>query len=182
MSHKAQALTAQGLNLEHTSVMPRRLSRRKELLLVLLMSAAGAAAVSRIVIWRFGSIAAGIARANGQSLLADGSVKSLDGVPPNGVARLEFKIRNLTGHPIRLQGAQTSCSCATVEQVPQTLKPWSEGTIVAHIQTDKAGVRMKGAVSLITDEPNHPTFDLGYSLLTSSGPRVTPSETDRAAK
>ena len=131
---------------------------------VIILTLLGVGSVASLASLRYGSIKNAIARAKGHILLPDDWVKSFKNVSANQVTKIEYKIRNLSGHPIRLQGSQTSCSCTVVENFPRTIPSWGDTIIAVQIMAGPPGKKMVGGIDLITDESKQPVLHLGYSM------------------
>jgi hypothetical protein len=90
--------------------------------------------------------------------------KALGDIEAGSRAAFENRLTNLTDHPIKLVGAQTSCSCMVVENLPTTIQPLQTRSIPIGVEVPKAdsGVAT-GSVRLFTDDPEIPELGLAYS-------------------
>ncbi len=82
-------------------------------------------------IFLYGSIAAGICRLRGDSLMVDEFVNLGIG-EPNQILRQIVHVTNLTNQPIRLIGGASDCSCATAQGLPLTIP--ARETRSVHVQ------------------------------------------------
>ena len=55
---------------------------------------------------RFGSITAALSYAGGRRILVDATIKSLGDLTPGGSLTLKYTLRNLTDHPVTIQGGR----------------------------------------------------------------------------
>jgi len=104
--------------------------------------------------------------------LPDATIKALGDVPANQAANLNFTLQNLTGHLIRLQGSQTSCTCSVVAGLPYVIKPRGTGTISVIVATGSNPESLQGTFHLYTDDAVESDIRLGYSgrvVLPSTG-------------
>jgi len=137
--------------------------RRKDLCAALLGCLAGPIALAVFATWRYGSVEAAVASAKGRTLFPDAAVKSLGDVEINKAAAVAFTLRNLTGHPIRLQGSQASCSCSVIEGLPCTIEPFATKSITASVSAGSKPEQLAGSFRVFTDDATEPELQLNYS-------------------
>jgi hypothetical protein len=111
---------------------------------------------------RFGSIAAALSWAGGKRILVDAPVKSFGEVALGATASLNYTLRNETSHRITIQGAQSSCSCTVVDDVPCVIEPGASRTIGLKIAAPIDKDEVAGNISLYTDDRDTPVIVLGY--------------------
>ena len=70
-----------------------------------------------------GSISAGLARVQGYALVVDSFSKSIGEIPPGTKSEATFLLTNVSSTPVTILGAQTSCRCTTLSDLPLTVPP-----------------------------------------------------------
>lgn len=113
--------------------------------------------------YHFGSLAAAIASARGEHLLADSRARDVGVIPAGSRLAIRFTLTNLTVRPINLLGASTSCSCAIVGDLPATIGAAEAGTIQVEVTAPKECSSFSGMVTLFTDDLRHREFTLKYA-------------------
>ena len=111
---------------------------------------------------RFGSITAALSYAGGQRILVDTALKSLGNVAPGSSSTLKFTLRNLTDHSVTIQGAQSSCTCAIVNDVPCVIEPRGSKTLDLKVTTPAGRKEIMGQISVYTDDADTSVIVLGY--------------------
>jgi len=117
---------------------------------------------------RFGSLAAALSATQGDSLLVDQRLKSVDGIRPGSRVALRYALTNASGRPIKLIGMSSTCSCTVMEDLPMTLAVSETRSVTAMIRTREGESVLDGSIRLYTDDPRSAEIVLGYSL------RLTP--------
>lgn len=120
--------------------------------------------------YRFGSMATAIAYLKGERLMVDGRSRSLAGVSGEQV-EVRYALSNWTGQPVKLIGAQSSCSCTAVEGVPMALAASETRPIKATIKIDESSSDIAGSIRLFTDSPGIPEIKLAYMVRVAPAPR-----------
>jgi hypothetical protein len=114
--------------------------------------------------YRFGSLAHAKAYLRGERLLVADRARSLGDVPAGTTLTLQYAVTNLTGHPVRLLGAQPSCSCTMTGDLPMTLAASETRSIPVAIDTTEGGKEaLAGTVDVFTDDPQFQTFRLAFA-------------------
>lgn len=113
---------------------------------------------------RFGSLAAALAAVRGDPLVVDQLFKSISGVRPGSRVALRYALTNVSGHPIRLLGARTSCSCTVVGDLPITLAASETRLLKVLIATREDQAAFDGSIRLYTDDLRSTEIVVGYSL------------------
>ena len=117
-----------------------------------------------IGVHRFGSLSHTLAYARGVRLLADEPTMDLGPMEAGSRMTFAFRLTNLTGRPIKLIGAQTSCSCMVVDDLPTTIPPLQSRAIPVGIEApSQADMPASGSVRFFTDEPDALELALGYT-------------------
>ena len=128
---------------------------------------------------RFGSIAAAFSAMRGDLLLVDQPLQSVDGIRPGARVTLRYTFTNVSGHPIKLIGATSSCTCTMMEDLPLTLAASETRSVTAIIKTRESPPVFDGSIVVYTDERRCAEIVLGYSLhLTSPDAGRTQIEKD----
>ena len=144
-------------------VVPTGQTRRAELIAAGLTLLAGLAIIAGTVAWRYGSAEAALIGGNGRSIAPDTPMKSLGDVVPEETSSVAFTLRNLTGHPIRIQGAQTSCTCTVVEGIPCVIEARDAQETKGVVRAGSEPGRFDGSFVLYTDDDGEPEVRLGYT-------------------
>lgn len=122
-----------------------------------------------VSVGRFGSITAGIAWLNGESLVSGTSVATFDKLDPGATYSTSFRLQNLTAKPVTLLGADTGCSCLSVKELPLVIPPYSRHELTVAIRPDAsdAGTTVLRTFDLLSDcrEP----LTLGIQFYVSGG-------------
>jgi hypothetical protein len=82
-----------------------------------------------------------------------------------------FKLSNFGGHPIKILGSTTSCSCMILDQLPSVIEP-SGALVVSGIVQRKLGNKMPvltGYIIIFTDQPGRSEVKLTYKLVLKEG-------------
>lgn len=72
---------------------------------------------------RFGSVAWGWAYVEGASVIPEAGTLHAGDVVVGVESVVRFRLKNLAGTPVRVVGAQASCGCVAVDDLPLTLPP-----------------------------------------------------------
>jgi Protein of unknown function (DUF1573) len=107
----------------------------------------------------FGSIGHAIAYLRGERLHPITPIVTLGNVQPGHTYEVEFPFVNLTGHPITVVGATSSCGCTSVQKLPVTVPASGRCSLTFKI-TPKAGRFEPVNVELYTDVPGHTRLSL----------------------
>ena len=85
------------------------------------------------------------------------------GVVESGtVVTASFTVKNKSDRPIRILGADTSCSCTTVDELPPLLEASQSLVIKLSIHTPETPTPFHGQCDLFTDNSNQRTVALKY--------------------
>ena len=84
--------------------------------------------LSLLLLMGFGLVTYGSARAAlpmllGSPLYVEGKTARMGSVPPGGSFTSSYKVTNVSGLPVTIIGARTTCGCAFLESLPLALKP-----------------------------------------------------------
>ena len=90
-------------------------------------------AAAGISVWRFGSLAAGLSYVRGDAVHLETSYFWLGEVSRSETISVPVEIQNLCGEPIRVLGAQSSCYCVVVSDLPVEMGSLSACTIEIQI-------------------------------------------------
>ena len=106
-----------------------------------------------IVHWKFGSLANAAAYADGKAVRVDQPVQDLGVVEPQQAIKITFNVTNLQGEPLRIVGANSTCSCVLPPEVPLTLQPLVATPLALTFFAPEAGQPFEQKVSLYLDGP-----------------------------
>lgn len=137
--------------------------RRTDVIATAVMCLAGFGVLAGFVSQRYGSVASALASAEGRGLLPDAPTKPFGDVDANGTSTVSYTLRNLTGHPIRLQGAQVYCACLVIDGVPGTIEARGTRVITATVRVGSEPEQLEGSFQLFTDDVDEPAIRLGYT-------------------
>lgn len=157
----------------------RRTSPRvalRTVLLTLLVSVSFLALGAGYGRYRFGSVSAGLAYLRGARFFVDEPIKKLESGPVETLVPLCYSLTNLTGHPVRLLGVTTTCTCTEVEKLPGTIGAGETIAARAKIKIGGSNPTTTGRIRLFTDESRSPEIVLTYSV------RVARSDSPRSGR
>lgn len=100
----------------------------------------------------------------GERIVVDHAFKTVLVHRPSGQAVVDYRLTNISDHPVMLAGAATSCSCTTVEGLPTVLESKQSRTLSARISADEMDDELIGAIQIFTDEPGTPVLKLSYKV------------------
>lgn len=124
----------------------------------------------------FGSISTALAFTAGQRLVLDPSIVAFGQVDVGSEATVEVGLINLTGHPVRLLGAQSSCTCAVASGLPATVPPSGRHPIRVTVRGGTRQGDIAEAVSIFTDCKDEPRLALRVvGRITASNPSTSTS-------
>lgn len=123
------------------------------------------AALAAYGIVRFGSLRSSLAYVRNDLLIVEGGVKVLGDLPLDSRHDLQFSIRNLGGRSVRILGAKSSCTCATIGERPREIPPGESRSVLVRFHVEDEGP-VGGRVTLFTDDPAHRELPL---ILTARG-------------
>lgn len=112
----------------------------------------------------FGSLSAAIEYARGERLLVTRRIQALGKHSTNTEFDFSFSITNLTGRAVRLLGVKTSCSCAVMGDLGDTLAPNKRRIIPVRMKTPKQPGKVNGSIYIFTDHPDFGSIALGYTV------------------
>jgi len=113
---------------------------------------------------RFGSVAASIAYLRGEHVAVDEPLKSLVGIQGGSRLVVRYGLTNRSGHPIKLVGATSSCSCTAVEDLPKTLAAFEKQSVQVKITVAEDRSDFSGSIRLFTDDLDSQDVVLKYSV------------------
>jgi hypothetical protein len=104
----------------------------------------------------FGSIGATQARLQGQVLYAPESLKVIQFTEHAEDLSIEFAIHNISGVPVTVWGATTSCSCVVVDNIPFSIP--AAGRYVLPLEISSGTTPRVETIELVTDPPGTPVL------------------------
>lgn len=104
---------------------------------------------------KFGSLGATFAYFHGHVLYAGSGPKNLGKIPANKPAPVSFLVKNLTSQTVTVLGAETSCGCVTVSDLPVKIGPGAECelTFMVVAPEQAVGKAFQQAIRLFLDVP-----------------------------
>lgn len=127
------------------------------------------------LIWEFDPKNPAIASLQGYSLHIDSPSRATGKVNPRSESTINYKFQNLTNRPIRIQGAEASCSGSVVTNLPRTIEPYCTTDIVAKVNTGSKPENFDGSFLVFTNIEELPAIRLQYSGVVTPGETSTPS-------
>jgi hypothetical protein len=115
---------------------------------------------------RFGSIPKAVASLRGENLIAD-ELSKIVNVDSGKPFSIDYTITNLTFSPIKLIGANMSCSCTSIDDLPLTIAPSKSRTIKVNVNAPGGESNFSGQVELFTDDPHRRTLVLAFVARTN---------------
>ncbi|MGB7323436.1 MAG: glycosyltransferase, partial [Rubripirellula sp.] len=119
----------------------------------------------------FGSPSSSVNYLSGKSLLVDSAEKFIGSVESNEKATVAFRIRNRSSSPIRILGAEATCRCLAIQDLPVTIEPFATKAI--HLSLFGAGRRgrQRESAKLICDD-SASELTLNVTALVHSNPHA----------
>ncbi len=115
---------------------------------------------------RFGSIPRAVASLRGENLFADESSKVVN-VEAGKPFSVDYTITNLSRSPIKLIGANMSCSCTSIDDLPLIIESSNSRTIKINVNAPGEESNFSGQVELFTDDPHRRTLVLTFAARSS---------------
>ena len=101
----------------------------------------------------FGSIGNAIAYFDGQGVTVDRVVQDLGTVDPDKVIDVTFNLVSLREQPLRIVGANSTCTCVLPPEIPMTLQPFVSTPLTFKFSTPEPSQRFQQAIHLYFDGP-----------------------------
>jgi hypothetical protein len=106
----------------------------------------------------FGSVRDGLLFVKGVRLAIEPETVPVGAGRPGEERRARFRVRNLSGKPITLHGATTSCTCLSVDPLPVTIPAGREKPLgLSLVLRGKPLQSFEQVVSYMTDLPEQPS-------------------------
>jgi hypothetical protein len=115
------------------------------------------------MIWRllpFGSARETIAWAFGQRLFVNPTSQSCGEVEPGGLRTVRFEAANWSPRPIRFIGADVTCSCTSINELPFTLPPHNRRVIRVAVRARQEPGPIQERLRLFTEYDRRRTITL----------------------
>ncbi len=121
----------------------------------LVFASLGGVAVTGWGLLKFGSLGATLAFFHGHVLYAGLGSKNLGKIPVNKPVSVSFQVKNLTSQTVKVLGAETSCGCITVSDLPVKIGAGAECELTFLLVPPEQAVGMPfyQAVRLFLDVP-----------------------------
>jgi hypothetical protein len=107
-----------------------------------------------IGIWRFGSLSHALKYAQGYSVIPESSVITLGNVESGSRVTGRIRLLNLTGSPVRVTGAESSCGCIAYEDLPIDVPPHGSTVMSAWFKAPK----------ITSNDAYHFTSDVSHAI------------------
>lgn len=144
------------------TVSSRVSSRRSQAANTILLGVTMFVAAAGYGQYRLGSLRAMIDYTNGKRVLVDAADCVLPEVTPGKDATAAYSITNMTGSPLTLLGAETSCGCAVVDDLPMIIPDGERRLVSLTVQTFEPG-EIVGRLVLFTDDEAQARIHLRYA-------------------
>lgn len=115
------------------------------------------------VLWawlQFGSLSKGLAFAKGDRLFVDAPIKTIGALTPGEAKSVTFEVANLSGVPIIVLGAKSSCTCTTAEKLPLSIPAGARRPFQVAVRAGKQTGPLDASLRLFTDHPSKPLLIL----------------------
>lgn len=115
-------------------------------------------------LWHFGSIGPALAYLSGERVIVDSRSKSIGTVKKGDRVELQFGFSNHAKASVNILGAQSSCSCALVENTPISIPPGETKQLKVVVST--AGLTTANfaqSIKVFTDFPSKPVVTIAVT-------------------
>lgn len=107
----------------------------------------------------FGSTGDAFLYLRGHRLLIEPDVATVQDGRPGEEREAVFRVRNLSGHPVRILGAATSCTCISTDTLPITIGPGRFCDLHLRIRLDgEPAQAFRQDVTYMSDNPAQPAL------------------------
>ena len=103
-------------------------------------------------IYRFGSIQAAMASAQGEEVIVDQWTRSLGEVRAGTSNTLKYVLTNMSINTLRLLGSKAACSCTVVGDFQGEVQQGRSGTIQATVTAPSEAADINGGVEIFTSD------------------------------
>jgi hypothetical protein len=103
--------------------------------------------------WRYGSLANAAAYIDGRKVHADKLIRELGTVERDKLLKVEFNVINLQNEPLRIVGANASCSCILPPDMPIALEPFTTTPVVFTFRSPETTQPFEQNINLYFDGP-----------------------------
>lgn len=100
---------------------------------------------------RFGSVGSALAYLRGEHLIPDEIMKSFGTTSQGERPAVEFRLRNCTGQPIKILGANVSCTCLEARDLPVVVPSNGETVLRVDVRTKGRSGPLSERLRLLTD-------------------------------
>ena len=121
----------------------------------------GLLVVVLVVQVRYGSWATARHALRGDVMLSDRYEVALD--RPATAQTVVFRLTNTSSDPIRVIGAQSSCSCVMATGLPLTIAPGASQTLEVRFKPKKTAQSFRESVRVFTNRPGQQVIPLAIS-------------------
>jgi Protein of unknown function (DUF1573) len=112
--------------------------------------------------YHFGSLSRALAYASGDRVLVDERQKALLGMLAGSKSVVQYSITNLTGRDLKILGADTSCTCTSIENLPLTVARGMSKELTVSISAPRQPGPTSASIILFTDYDSQPTVPLEF--------------------
>lgn len=87
----------------------------------LVLAGLGVAGLLAWSYWQFGSLSMAMAYVSGYALVPESATLDAGDAPAGKDTKVQFRLRNVSGRPVRVVGAKSDCGCVAVDDLPLTV-------------------------------------------------------------
>jgi hypothetical protein len=103
--------------------------------------------------WRFGTVSNAVAYLDGRTVQVDQPIQELGTVEPGKRLPVTFNLISLQNEPLRIVGANASCSCILPPEMPMTLEPLSATPLTFNFIAPRTTGHFEQEIELYFDGP-----------------------------
>ncbi len=111
---------------------------------------------------QFGSVGNSIAFLRGETVHVGNPSQTIN-VMPHQPFEVSYDVVNLSNYPIKIIGAQSSCTCTSVSELPMTLEPHQSKTFKVNVSASKTDKDQSGSVRLFTTDEHRRSLLLTFT-------------------
>ncbi len=111
---------------------------------------------------RFGSVGNSIAFLKGETVHVGNPSQTIN-VKPRQPFEVIYDVVNLSNAPIKIIGAQSSCTCTSISELPMTLAPHQTKTFKVNVSASKTDKDQSGSVRLFTTDEHRRSLLLSFT-------------------
>lgn len=121
----------------------------------------GLLAIGLFVNLRYGTVAAATHAWRGDLIVCDRYEVAVD--RPQPLQTIAFRLTNTSSQPIRILGAQSSCTCVMATGLPFNIAPGGSKTLEVRFKPKKMDALIRESIRVFTDRPGQQIIPLTIS-------------------